>query len=188
MIRTSMGPSAVDKNGCSPAIGAPIMTTLATQRQLLLTMGEAVTKDRLTETAELGVGVVRVLRENVARGRQQFEEYLTKGIEARLLAHSYGPLLPATDQYLVQLGQLLDELSGAEETPAARFAAEVRLLETEVKSFRGRLAAALSLASKPPPPVDWKRLKEEADADFAAGRFTSFESAEDMLKGLVGND
>ena len=58
----------------------------------------------------------------------------------------------------------------------------------ETDDFRDRLATALALASRPPVAVNWDRLKEEADADFAAGRSVTFETPEDMLKGLGGCD
>ena len=167
------------------------MTTLATptlQRRLLLTVGEAVINDRFGETIQLGVGVVREIRESIARGRHEFEDHLAEGVEARSFAQSYGPLLHATEEYLVQLGRLLEEFSRAEESPAGSFVAELRLLEEEARAFRDRLARAISLASAPPTPVDWQRLKKESDAEFAAGHFTSFETADDMLKGLAGGD
>jgi hypothetical protein len=167
------------------------MTTLTTptlQRRLLLTVGEAVAKDRLEETIRLGVGVVREIRKSFDRGRQEFEDILARGVEARSFASSHGPLLPITDEYLVQLGRLLEELSGAEETPAESFVAELRLHEKETIDFRDRLAKALSLATQPPGPVDWDRLRAESDADFASGRFTSFETPEDLVKGLAGSD
>ncbi len=167
------------------------MTTLATptlQRRLLQTVGEAVANDRFGETIQLGVGVVRELRESVARMRREFEADLAEGVEAHSFARSCGPILSATDEHQIQLGRLLEELSGAQGTAAEPFLAELRLLEKETEAFRDRLAEALSLASRPPAPVDWDRLKEESDADFAAGRFTTFESPEDMLKGLAGGD
>jgi hypothetical protein len=151
-------------------------------------MGEAVVNDRLGETIRLGVGVVRELRESVARMRRELEDNLAEGVEARSFARSSGPTLPVMDEYLLQLGGLLEELSGADGTPAEGFVTELRLLEKETEAFRDRLAEALSLVSQPPGPVDWDRLKRESDADFAAGRFTTFETPEDMLKGLAGGD
>jgi hypothetical protein len=167
------------------------MTTLITptlQRRLLLTVGEAVANNPLGETVQLGVGVVRELRQSVVRGRRELEDDLARGVEARSFVRSYGPTLSAADEYLLQLERLMEELSGAEETPAKSFVAELRLLEKEAKAFRDRLAEALSLASKPPRPVDWDQLKEESEADFAAGRFTSYATPEDLLKGLGGGD
>jgi hypothetical protein len=167
------------------------MTTLTTpelQRHLLHTVGEAVAKDGPGETIRLGVGVVREIRESVARGRQDLEDELARGVEARSFATSYGPVLREVDTTLIHLGRLLEELAGSEGTVAEPFLAELRLLETDTQAYRDRLAEALSLASAPPRPVDWERLKREADADFAAGRFTTFETPEDMLKGLADDD
>jgi len=134
------------------------------------------------------VGIVHEVREDIAREVREFEDELVRGVEARSFARSYGPLLDATDESQVQLGRLLAELAGAEGTVAQPFLAELRLLDQETAAFRDRLAKALSLASQPPPAIDWDRLKEESDAEFAAGRFTTFERPEDMLKGLAGDD
>jgi hypothetical protein len=150
-------------------------------------VGEAVVNDRVEETIRLGVGVVRELRDSVARRRREFEDDLAEGVEARAFARSHGPNLPAMDEDLLQLGRLVEALSGAG-GPAESFIAELRLLEQETKAFRDLVAEALSLASKPPGPVDWERLKQESDADFAAGRFTTLETPEDLLKGLGGGD
>src|SRR5258708_3391471 len=118
-----------------------------------------------------------------------FQRHLLQTVgEAGSSASWSGPFLPATDEHQIQLGRLLEQLSGAEGTAAESFVPELRLLENDTKAFRDRLAEALSLASRPPVPVDLHRLKEESDADFAAGRFTSFETPDDLLKGLAGGD
>ena len=163
------------------------MTTLTTQRRLLQTVAEAVTKDGFKETIRLGVGIVRELRDSLARMRQEFEDELTQGVEARSFALSYRELLRAADEQLLGLRGLLKELSGAEGT-AESFVAQLRLLEKENTAFRDRMAEVLSLASKTPGRVDWERLKHEADADFAAGRFTTFETSEHMLRDIAGGD
>ncbi len=165
------------------------MTTLTTptlQSLLVRTVGEALANNpnQLGETIRLGAGVVREVRESVARMRQELEE----GSNARSFARSYGPIVPDADEYLVQLGSLLEELSDADGTAAELFIAELRLLKKEAEAFRNRLAEALSLAAESPRPLDWDRLKSESDADFAAGRFTTFETSEAMRKGLAGDD
>jgi hypothetical protein len=145
------------------------MTTLTTptlQRRLLQTVGEAVVHDRLGETVRLGAGVVRELRESVARMRREFEDDLAEGVEARSFIRSYGSVLLGMDESLVHLGGLLEELSGAEGTAAEGFLTELRLLKQESKAFRDLLAEALSRASEPPRPVDGARVRaaEEAHA------------------------
>lgn len=167
------------------------MTTLATptlQRRLLQTVGEAVANDRFGETIRLGVGIVREVREDIAREVQEFEDELSRGVEARSFVGSHGPILDAWNEAQVQLRRLLEVLASAEGTVAEPFLAELRLLEQETTAFRERLAEAVSLASQPPPAIDWDRLKRESDADFAAGRFTTYERPEDMHKGLAGGD
>ena len=39
--------------------------------------------------------------------------------------------------------------------------------------------------STPPKNMDWERLKREAGADFAAGRYVGFDTPEEMLEGLT---
>jgi hypothetical protein len=168
------------------------MTTLTTprlQHSLLQTVGEAVRKDGHEENVRLGVGIVRELRDSVARMRQEFEDELARGVEARSFALSYGEIFSAAEDHLLSLRGLLKELSGdIKGTTEESFVKELRLLEHENIAFRDRMAEALSLASKPPRSLDWERLKQESDADFAAGRFTTFATPEDMLKDLAGDD
>jgi len=164
------------------------LTSPTLQRRVLQVVSEAVANDRFGEAIRLGVGIVHEFRESVARMCREFDDDLAKGVEARSFVRTYGQLLRDTDELLVQLGRLLEEIAGAEGTAAESFVTEMRLLEEDTGAFRVRLAEALSLASQPPVPVDWDRLKEESDADFAAGRFTTFETPEDMLKGLAGRD
>ena len=166
------------------------MTTLTPvlQRRLLLAVGDAIANDGFEETIRLGMGIVRELRDSVARMRREFEDELAQGVEARSFTLSYAPILSAADEYLLSLRGLLKQLSGAEGTKGEGFLAELRLLEKDNTAFRDRMAEALSLASKSPGPVDWQRLRQESDADLAAGRFATFESPEDMMKELAGGD
>jgi hypothetical protein len=166
------------------------MTTLTLptlQRSLLLTVGKAVADDGVEENIRLGVGVIRQVRESVGRMRREFEDNLARGVEAGSLACSYGPMLAAATECLLQLERLLEELSTARGS-AKSFIDELDLLQREYRAFRDLMAAALSLASRPSTPMDWERLRQESDADFTAGRFTTFETAEDMLKGLASSD
>src|SRR5437588_11553737 len=127
------------------------LTTPALHHRLLLTVAEAVANDRLEETTRLGVGVVRELRESVARMTQQLEGDLAAGVEARSFARSHGALLHVTDDNLAQLGRLLQQLSGAAGAAAESLAAKPRLLQQQTQAFRDRLALALDLASRPTP-------------------------------------
>jgi hypothetical protein len=165
-----------------------ILTAPTLHYRLLQTVGEAVVNDKIEETIRLGVGVVHELRESVARIRRQFEHDLAEGIESRSFTSSHGPTLVAVKGHEDQLGQLLKTLAGSEGTAAESFIAELRLLKKETDDFRERLASALALALQPPVRLNCDRLKGEADADFAAGRSVTFETPEDMLKGLGGCD
>jgi hypothetical protein len=146
------------------------------------------TADDIDEAIRLGVGIVRELRESVARMRREFEDELAEGVEARSFYRSYSPLLPPTDDCIRELGRLLEALAGAEGTAGESFVAELRLLEKEYITTRDFLAEALARASEPPRPIDYERLKQQSDADFAAGRFVTFETPEDVRKGLTSDD
>jgi hypothetical protein len=161
----------------------------ALQHRLLLTVGEAVANGGLDEeTLRLGLGIVRELRESVARMHQELVHELAAGVEGRSFVRSYSPIRAAADEYLVSLGQLLEALSAAEGTPAESFVTELRLLEQDSKAFRDRIAQALSAASRPHPVVDWESLQRKSDAEFAAGRFTTIASAEELRKRLADGD
>ena len=52
---------------------------------------------------------------------------------------------------------------------------------------RDFLAAALARAKTPPPRLDLRRLKEESDADFAAGRSITYNSLDELQADLTGD-
>src|SRR5262249_34892127 len=131
---------------------------------------------------------VRKMRENFARQRELLERVLADGIEARSFARVSRPLLSVTDEQIATVRGLVEQLSPMPDAASATLAAEVRLLEQVAQPFRDLLAEALSRASEVPRQIDWKRLKQESDADFAAGRFVTFEAPEDVRKGLARDD
>src|SRR5260370_28640737 len=145
---TGGGSITLQARGTLPMI---TLETLTDQSALLRKLGGTVANspDQTGETIRLGVGIVRELRESVARTGQELEQ----GGEATSFVQSFGPMLPVADEYLVQLGKLLDELSGAEGGPGEPFVAELRLLKKEAEAFRSRLTEALALASAPPRPL-----------------------------------
>jgi hypothetical protein len=132
-------------------------------------------------------GRIRELRESVDRTCQDLEDTLAAGIEARSFARTFGPMLRATEERQVQIRLLLEEFSGADVTSANNIVAELRLLEAKTEAFHDYLTKLLSFASEAPRPVDQDRLKR-SEADFAAGRFRRFETSEELLKGLAGDN
>jgi hypothetical protein len=149
------------------------MTTLvmpSLERRLLQTVREEVAAEPVREwpprSLQLCLNIFRGIRESIAEARQALEDELAEGVEARSFARTYGPFLPAADGHLASLRELIGELSPAEDTAAASFVAELRLLEQENAAYRDLLAAALSRASAAPRPVDWERVRaaEEAKA------------------------
>ena len=155
------------------------MTTLTAstlQNRLLQTVGEAVANEQeanvgFGETIRLGVGIVRELRESVARTHRELEEELAGGVKGRSFARSYRPLLSATDEYQVQLERLLKELSGAEGTAGGELRRRVASAgKGGWQAFRDLLAEAVSRASEAPRPLDLERVKA-AEAAYARGAY-----------------
>jgi hypothetical protein len=153
--------------------GSAAMTTLmmpSLERRLLQTVREEVTAEPVREwpprSLQLCLNLLRDLRASATEMRQALENELAAGVEARSFARTYGPVLPAADGHLASLRELIGELSPAEDTAAASFVAELRLLEREHAAYRDLLAAALSRAAEAPRPVDWERVRaaEEAKA------------------------
>jgi hypothetical protein len=136
------------------------------ERRLLQRVREAAAAGPSPPLLQLGLNILRDLRESAAEIRQALEDELAGGVEARSFARTYGPVLPAADGHLASLRELIEELSSAEDTAAASFVAELRLLEREHAAYRDLLSAALSRASEAPRPVDWERVRaaEEAKA------------------------
>jgi hypothetical protein len=137
---------------------------------------------------QLCLDLFRKMRESAANARRSIEEKVAKGVEARSFVRDYGPCLsPAEEHHALSL-ELVETLLQAEDEASGRLVAELRLLEQENRALRDLLAEVLSRAKAPPPALDWERLKKEADAEFAAGRFTRYETEEEMRKRLVGDD
>jgi hypothetical protein len=140
------------------------------------------------EEIQLCLSLFRKIRESAADAREEVEEKLDRGVEARSFVHEYARFLPSAEEHQALIRELVQTLSQAEDAASERLAAELRLLEQEDRALRDLLTDALSRASGPLPAIDWDRLKEELDGEFAAGRFTRFETEEEMRKGLVGDD
>jgi hypothetical protein len=170
------------------------MTTLAIpslERRLLRTVTDEMAAKPVSEwpqrSLRVCLDVLRKIRESAAETRREVEQELSVGAEAGAFVRHYNPCLAAASEHLEMVHQLAEVLAPATDPASQSLAAELGLLEQENRTYCELLAKALFLASKPPGPVDWERLKEESDADFAAGRFTSFATPEEMVKGL-GSD
>ncbi len=139
-------------------------------------------------TLQLCLEIVRRIRQNLARQRDDLERALANGVEARSFVGEWRPRLSAADEQIAAARGLVAQLSPMGDAASASLAAELRLLEQAAQPLRDFLAQVLARAAEPPRPVDWARLKENSDAEFAAGRFVTFETPEDVSRGLVGND
>ncbi len=121
------------------------------------------------QSLQLCLDVVRKMRENTADMRRLLEQELADGVEARSFSRHDSPLLPATDDHLAQVRELVERLSAPADAASESLAAELRLLQQTIQAFRDLLAEALARASQAPRPVDWGRARaaEEAHAQAA---------------------
>jgi hypothetical protein len=171
------------------------MTTLTTpslERRLLQTVKEEVeakaVREWPQESVELCLVLLRRFRERMAGLRRELDEVLTRGVEARSFAGEGVRPLAAADDFAVSIRELLEKLSPSEDAASASLLAELHALAEEARAYHDLLTEALARVSTPPPPMDWERLKQEADADFTAGRFMTFTTEEEMFEGLAGSD
>jgi hypothetical protein len=140
------------------------------ERRLLQTVREEVAAEPVNawppQSLRLCLDLVRNMRENTADMRQVLEQVLADGVEAHSFHRDYSPLLPATDDHLAQVRELVERLSEAADAAPESLAAELRLLQQKIQAFRDLLAEALSRASAAPRQVDWGRVRaaEEAHA------------------------
>ncbi len=149
------------------------MTTLicpSFERRLLQTVKEEAAAEPVRawprQSLQLCLSFLRGIRESAADMRQEFEQELAEGVEARSFARTYSQFLPVADEHVVSVRELIEALSPAEDPAAQSLVEELRLLETENQAFRSLLAESLAQASEPPRPVDWGRVRaaEEAHA------------------------
>jgi hypothetical protein len=171
------------------------MTTLTApslERRLLQTVKEEVEAKSLREWPEESVEfclvLMRQFRERISGMRGKIEQALARGVEERSFSRDGGRTLAAANDFAVSIRELIEMLSSSEDAASARLSAELHALAEEAKAYRNLLAEALARVSVPPPPMDWDRLKREADADFAAGHFVTFTTPEEMFEGLAGSD
>jgi hypothetical protein len=162
------------------------------EQRLLQTVKEEVesksVRDWPHESVELCVVLLRQIRERTAGMHRTLEEILAEGVEARSFARDGTPLLAAAEDRAASIREFIEKLSSSEDAVSAKLLMELHALEEEEKAYRDLLAEALARVSAPSPSMDWDRLKQEADADFAAGRFVTFTTPEEMVKGLAGSD
>ncbi len=171
------------------------MTTLTVpslEQRLLRTVKEEAeaksVREWPQESVELCLNLLQQIRTRIADMHQTLEEILVEGVEARSFAREGAPILAAAEDRAASIRELIDRIASLEDTSFARLLKVLRSLEKEEQAFRDDLAEALNRVSESPPSMDWEQLKREADADFAAGRFVTFTTPEEMAKGLAGSE
>ncbi|MGH7168870.1 MAG: hypothetical protein ACRELF_17765 [Gemmataceae bacterium] len=152
------------------------MTTLTVpslEGRLLQTVKEEVDAQAVREwpreSVELCLVLLRRFRDRFAGLRGALDELLASGVEAGSFARDGTRLLAAADDFATSIHELIEKLSASEDAASARLVAELHALAGEAKAYRERFAEALARVATPPPGLDWDRLKQEADADFATG-------------------
>src|SRR5262249_15336740 len=116
--------------------GSPAMTTLmipSFERRLLQSVREEIAVEPVStwppQSLRLCLDLVRKMRENTADMRQVLEQVLADGVEAHSFHRDNSPLLPATDEHLAQVRELVERLSAAEDAASKSLASELRLLQ-----------------------------------------------------------
>lgn len=169
-----------------------MLTAPSLERRLLQTVKEEVearsVREWPPESVELCLLLLRQIRERTAGMLQTLKEVLERGVEAHSFAREGAPILAAAEDRAASIREFIAKLSPSEDAASARLLTALHSLEEAEKAFRDLLAEALARVSVPPPAMDWDRLKQEANADFAAGRSVTFATSEEMLKGLAGSD
>ncbi len=140
------------------------------------------------ESVALCLHLLQQFRERTADMHRALEQMLAEGAEARSFARDGAPILTAAEDRAAAIREFIGRLTSLNDEASARLLAALRSLEKEEKGFRDLLADALARVSTPAPSMDWERLKREADADFAAGRFGTFTTPEGMVEDLTGSD
>jgi hypothetical protein len=117
--------------------------------------------------------LLRGIREESGKRRQALEGELAEGVEGRSFARDHRQVLLVAKECLASVRDLIAMLSPQEGVPGKRLVVELRLLEEEQRTFRDLLAKALRLASEPPHPVDWARVRAAEEA-YARGETKPF--------------
>ena len=155
------------------------MTTMipSFERGVLGAIREGVAAEPVREWPEpslqLGLDLLRRIRESAAGMRQALESELANGVEGRSFVRIYGPLLPVAVDHVAVVRTLVESLAAAQDPPSKSLLAELLLLEHENKAFRDLLVDALSRASQPRGPVDWQRVHAAEEA-LARGEVKPF--------------
>ncbi|HMC64106.1 MAG TPA: hypothetical protein VKI65_04140 [Gemmataceae bacterium] len=156
------------------------MTTLlipSCERRFLQTVEEEIAaapvRQWSQQTLRFCFRLLRDMREGSASTREMLEATLAGGVEARSFSRNYGPLLPAIDDRIGGVRELVRRLSPAEDPGSEGLLAELHLLEQEMQDARDLLVEALSRASEAPAPVDWNRVRVSEEA-YARGETKLF--------------
>jgi hypothetical protein len=169
-----------------------ILTVPSLEQRLLRTVKEEAearsVREWPQESVELCLNLLQQIRTRIADMHQTLEEILAEGVEARSFAREGVPILAAAEDRAASIRELIDRIASLEDACFARLLRVLRSLEKEEQAFRDDLAEALARVSESPPSMDWEQLKREADADFAAGRFVTFTTPEEMAKDLAGSE
>jgi hypothetical protein len=136
------------------------------------------------EAFEFWLAMLRSVRDRLRRVRGGLERTLARGVEANAFACSYGENSKAING-LLEAVRTLTGLFSTADAEATGLAAATEELLIEARAYRDRVLEVLSLATGPLPALDLDRLKQESDADFAAGRFVAYTDPAEMQKGLT---
>jgi hypothetical protein len=138
-------------------------------------MGAEPVEEWPADALEQGAAFCRQARGLVKGIREELEQVLRKGKEAKALVAEIEPAAQALGKALASLSSRLDENGGRPSNPKAEsFLSECEALVREAADFQSTLTEVLARAAAPLPPIDWNRVKEAEEA-FVRGETRPFQ-------------
>lgn len=124
---------------------------------------------------------IRLIRQFVARIRENADSLLGRGVDARGFVKYFEQVMPILDRCVAGYARL--EEHGILSTAPAAVASEFGAVRREMKACRDFLADVLAKANVPPGEVDWAKVKRARDA-YAHGET---KTVQEVKKGVQAN-
>ena len=132
-----------------------------------------------------GIGFFAQLRSTLRGARMAVERELDHGMEARAFVARHQPVADGLARFFAVVSQAREALRSQPRSGALSI--EVAAAEAEGRKLHDILSEALQLTARPFPPIDWKELEEQVEADRKAGRMIPIETYEDLFGEPAGD-
>jgi hypothetical protein len=126
------------------------------------------------EDASAAIRLCVFLQGLFAEARQEIEEELSRGVDARAFAARYKRMVAGLDAILLTHRGVTKAQASELPSPGEQFIVSYQALLDDLSSLHQLLAEALAKAKLPVRPVDWKRVQEAEDA-YAKGQTKPFQ-------------